>query len=383
MPPNSKPPQTLRLERLLAFVSQDPHNLALLADAAGAAYDAQDFALAADLLEKYAAQKPLTATLDNLRGLVALAEGHFDEAISIFQQLRLNEDSPALRFNIAWAKAKLSDYEAALALLDEETVAAAPRAPSLKIHVLHHLSRYDEALAAGAQLARRFPADEALMGALATLALDAEKAELARHYGERAGHNAEGRAAMGFLVLGEQDATTAKTLFDDAIRGQPTNPRAWVGMGLSLLANGETPAAAEAIDRGAELFNDHIGSWIASGWAHFVNGDRAKARSSFERAMAIDPNFSECHGGLAVLDVLDGDLAAAKKESQIALRLDPGSLGGALSASLLLEQSGQKQAARKIRDLAMQAPIGPGGKTLAQALSEFVRRSGSAGKTLH
>jgi len=383
MSSDSKVPQSSRLERLLGFLAQDPHNPNLLSDAAVAAFDAEDFSRAADLLERHAALRPLPAPLVNLKGLIALAETRFDDAIGIFEQLRCADDCPALRFNIAWAKARLSDYEGALAMLDDATVAASPRGPSLKIHVLHHLDRYEDALACGEQLAQRFPNDEALMGALATLAIDAERVDLARRYGERAGGNAEGRAALGFLVLGEQDTQGAARLFEEAIQSQPGNPRAWIGKGLGLLADGNTPAAVDAIDRGAELFHDHIGSWIASGWAHFVNGERGRARRSFERALTIDPNFSESHGGLAVLDVLEGNLAAAKRESQIALRLDPKSLGGALSASLLLEQGGKGEAAQKIRDLALQSPIGPGGKTLAQALAKFVQRARPPGGTLH
>jgi tetratricopeptide (TPR) repeat protein len=383
MQPDSKAPPSPRLERLLGFLEHDPANITLIADAAVAAYDAQDFERATRLLDRHAKAAPLPPGLINLRGLIALGEDRFEDAVAIFDQLRRSDDNPALRFNTAWARARLADYEGALALLDDDSVATSPRGPSLKIHVLHHLDRYDEALACGEALVQRFPKDEALMGALATLSLDAEKADLARHYGERAGRNAEGQAALGFLELGAQDARAAARHFEEAIRTQPGNPRAWIGKGLGLLATGEASSAVDAIDRGAELFHNHIGSWIASGYAHFVNGERDKARKSFERAMTIDPNFSECHGGLAVLDALEGNLAAAKRESQIALRLDPRSLGGALAASLLLDQSGQGEAARKIRDQALQAPITQDGKTLAQALSEFVRRSGGKSPTLH
>jgi len=90
--------------------------------------------------------------------------------------------------------------------------------------------------------------------------------------------------------------------------------------------------------------------------------------------MAIDPNFSECHGGLAVLDILEGRIEEGKRESEIALRLDKGSLGGALAASLLMEHSGRPEIAQRIRERAMTAPIGPNGLTIAQALVGFGSR---------
>jgi tetratricopeptide (TPR) repeat protein len=369
-----RPPSASRLARLLGFLESDPRNLRLIADAASAAFDEQSFAQAYELLARYAALEPLPPELLNLKGLVALAEGKFAEAASAFAGLRAEADNPVLRFNLAWAKANMGAYREAIGLLDDEALAAAPRAPALKIHAMHHLMLYGEALAEGERLAKRYPGDEALMGALATLALDAERADLALVYGRQATGNTEGQAALGFLALGENKDRDALALFDRAIAAQPGNPRAWVGKGLGLLASGNAKDGVDAIDRGAELFHDHLGSWIASGWAHFVNGQNDKARASFERAMAIDPNFSECHGGLAVLDVIAGDFEKAKRESEIALRLDRNSLGGALSASMLLDKSGNAKAAQRVRDIAFSAPIGPNGQTLAQALLAFSRK---------
>jgi tetratricopeptide (TPR) repeat protein len=264
-------------------------------------------------------------------------------------------------------------YKDTVALLDDEALAAAPCAPSLKIHALHHLGRYEEALSLGKDLVQRFPDNQALMGALATLALDAEQADLVRLYASRAGGNAEGLAALGFLTLGEDDSRASLRLFDEAIAVQPANPRAWVGRGLGLLSAGDATAGADAIDHGAALFGDHLGSWIASGWAHFVKGDSAKARASFERAMAIDPNFSESHGGLAVLDIVDGKIEEARRESQIAPRLDRNSLGGALATSMLLDRSGKADTARRVRETALSTPLGPDGRTIAQALAGFAK----------
>jgi tetratricopeptide (TPR) repeat protein len=360
------------LSRLLGFLDSDPKNLGLLADAAGAAFEAQDFDLTAALIERHAAIAPPPASLINLQGLIALIQQRFDDAAAIFGALRRQgANDPGLRFNLAWAKAMTGDWQESLDLLDDDAVAVSPRAPSLKIQAMHHLGLYEEALAAGAVLAERFADDQALMGALATLALDAEKPELARHYALKAGDTAEGNAALGVLTLGAYDAAGSLPLFERAIAEQPRNPRAWVGKGLSLLAAGDSTGGASAIDRGAELFGDHLGSWIASGWAHFATGDMAGARASFERALAIDANFSESHGGLAVMDILDGRIETAQRQCEIALRLDKKSFGGALAKMLLLQRSGHAELAQKIRDAALNTPIGPDGQTIIQALAGF------------
>lgn len=364
----------LRLERLSRFLEQDPANPALLADAASAAYEDGRLNEAAALLARRAAIGPLSPSLMNLQGLIAIAQKRFSDAAAIFAQLRDEDDNPALRFNLAWCKALLDEYQEALDLLDDETLAASPRAPQLKIEMMHHLDLYDDALAAGEVLAQRFPENQALMGALATLALDAEKTDLARHYAERAGNNPEGQAALGMLILGAHDTETSLALFDSALAKQPNNPRAWVGRGLSLLASGDVAAASEAIDHGAELFDTHLGSWVASGWTHFVQGDYTKARAAFDRAVATDHNFAESHGGLAVLDIVEGHLDDARRRTEIALRLDKRCFGAALAKSMLLEKSGHAQMAQKIREIALSQPIGPNGETILQAMAGFGTR---------
>lgn len=359
-----------RLQSLLGFLERDPGNTSLIADAAQAAFDEQSLAGARELLARHAAIEPLPSSLVNLEGLIALSEERFEDAIAIFSALTAaGGANAALKFNLAWAYARMEKWPEALELLDADTVAASPRAPSLKIHVLHHMERYDEALAEGETLARRFPDDAALMGALATLAMDAEKMDLARTYAERGAKSVEGTTALGFMALAERDVH-ALSLFDKAIAQDAASPRAWIGKGLGLLVSGDAKKGADAIDRGASLFGDHIGSWIASGWAHFAGGDNTKARESFERAMAIDPNFSECHGALAVMDLMDGKPEAAERECEIALRLDKKSFGGALAKMLLLDRSGNPEMARRVRDVAFATPLGPRGETLAQILAQ-------------
>jgi tetratricopeptide (TPR) repeat protein len=364
------------LERRLLFLEQDPDNPALLADTAMAAFEADAFNLCAELIDRLEVAAELSPSLLNLKGLTALARSEFDQASIVFETLRAKgHDDAAIRFNLAWSRAMTGDFAAADELLDEAAIAVSPRGPALKIHAMHHLERYEDALALGHRLVKLYPDDRALMGALATLAMDAEETDLARSYAERAGDDPEGLAALGMLALGDQDAQVSAGLFDNAIAQAPQNPRAWIGKGLALLATGEPASAAEAIDRGAGLFGDHLGSWIASGWAHFISGANDQARQSFERALEIDPNFAESHGGLAVLEMVAGRTERARKHSEIALRLDRQSLGGALAKSMLLQAEGKNMAAERIREIALSMPIGPDGRTIAQALSGLTART--------
>jgi len=174
-----------RLKQLLGFLRSDPVNKVLLADAALASFEERSFDLAKDLLDRCAAIEPLAPMLLNLKGLVALAQQNFAEAAEIFEALReQDQTSASIRFNLAWANAMMEKWEDALALLDDNTLAASLRAPQFKIQAMHHLERYDEALVEGERLAKRFPDNQGLMGVLAILAMDAEKPDLARNYAE-------------------------------------------------------------------------------------------------------------------------------------------------------------------------------------------------------
>lgn len=359
-----------RLSRLMAFLDRDPHNVNLLTEAANVAFEGGEFDLVEQLLGRLAELGDLAPSQRNLRALIALSQQDFQAAATQLEQLRAtHEDSASLRFNLSWAYMMLERYEEASEILDDDAIAASRHGPKLKVQALHHLERYDEALAIGEQLARAYPDDSALMGALATLSMDASRIDLAEAYAARAGNSAEGLSAQGLLALDAQDADGAIALFDQSIEAAPDNARSWVGKGLALLGSGRIADAGPALEKGALLFEDHLGSWVATGWAHFIAGDEKQARSAFDRVVAIDATFAEGYGGLAVLDLVEGNIESAERNSKVALRLDRASFGGALAQTMLLDLAGDGASAQRIRAAALSAPIGPRGQTLSQALS--------------
>lgn len=358
------------LSRLLDYLESDPANLALLADAASAAVAAGEHGCALDLIERCSAQTPLSPALLNLRALALMGAGRLEEAASTLENVRAGGgDTAVVRFNQAWALAMAGDPEAALGLLDEETVAAGSRGAALKVNLLHRLERPEEALEWGAEQAERHPEDQALMGALASAALDAERVDLARDYAQRAGGSHDGMTTLGLLLLDDEQLGEAEGLFDRVLAGDAGNARALLGKGLGLMAEGRIEQATAPLDAAAERFGDHLGSWVAAGWAHYLRGDLAASRARFETALAIDDTFAETQGGLAVLDLAQGDAEGARRRAELALRLDRTCFAGALAKSMLLERDGKAAAAAKVRDAAMNFPIGTGGRTIARSLS--------------
>lgn len=357
------------LARLLAFLEADPQNLSLLADAAEAAMNEGRPSETDRLLDSYAALAPLPPPLQNLKGVAAIANQRFDDARAIFEPLLdAAPHDPGLRFNLAWCRAMAHDYSGAVSLLDEATVGAVPRGAALKVQMLHHLGPLEDALACGMGLAELYPDDEDLMGALAIVAIDAEEADLARDYAERAGASHEGLSTLGMLALSDDDVDRSLALFDRALEDNGDSGRGLLGRGLALLMKGDAAGAAGSLDRSGEIFGSHVGTWVAAGWAHFTTGDYAAARADFERALALDDTFAETQGALAVVDLAENKLASAKRRAAVALRLDPACLSGALARSLLLAGEGQAEKANAIREAALNAPLGPNGRTIAQTM---------------
>lgn len=362
----------VRSQRLLEFLKQDPTNAQLLQDTAMAAFDDGDLALTSVLIGRCAALQPLSPAMANLAGLVAIRDRRFTEAAEVFETLLAhNPDDAALRFNLAWSRALTGDFESAVRVLDEGTTTSLPRAAALKVQSLHNLGRLDEALAFGPELVRAHPNDEGLMGALAVAAIDAENIELAKAYAEKAGDTHEGLSTLGMLELNDSDVEASLRLFERALANHPDSARSLLGMGLGLMAKGESGIAASYIDRSAEVFRDHLGSWVAAGWAYFAAGDYGTSRARFEAALALDDTFAESHGGLAVLAITEGHFEEARRRTEVALRLDRNCLAGALAKSLLLMHDGDQRSAERIQSIALNMPIGPGGKTIAEAAIKF------------
>lgn len=361
-----------RLDRLLPLLESDPSNLPLLADAAEAALAERRPEIAADLLDRYAAIEPLPPRECNMAGLAALQTRQYARAVELFERLlESGEDDPAVRFNLAWASAMNKDFDRALDMVDDDLARSLPQAAMLQVQILHDRGEFDDAAVRAREYIELHPSYAPLMAAVSVLALDVEDAELAAACAAKGGEHPDALATLGTLALGDERATEALDLFDRALERNQQVPRAWVGRGLARLMTGSAPEAAADIDRGAEMFGDHLGSWIAAGWAHFVNKDMAAARARFETALELDDTFAETHGSLAVLDLLEGNAEGAREKSEIALRLDRQCYSAALARMLLAAGAGDQATARRIYETAVNTPVDSSGRTIAQALAKL------------
>lgn len=81
-----------------------------------------------------------------------------------------------------------------------------------------------------------------------------------------------------------------------------------------------------------------------------MRGELAEAEQTFRKALALDRNFGESHGGLAVVSALQGKKSEAEEGVQRALRLDPEGLSARYAEMVL---SGVVNDPVKFRKLAL------------------------------
>jgi tetratricopeptide (TPR) repeat protein len=359
------------------LLDHDPDNVRLITDAASAAFEEGQYDEAAALLGRHEQIAPLTFESLHLAGLIAMRRQDWEGAAACFARLmEAGQDTPAIRFNRAWSLAMAGKFDAALDLLDRASVESLPQAAQLLVQLLHDRGDFDTAAAQARHLFALHPGHRGLAAVTATLAIDIEDLELARRAAEQAGNHPDALTTLGTLALGEDDPKEAALLFAAALARAPSSPRALVGRGLVRLLDDDKVRAAADLDEGAELFGTHLGSWIAAGWAHFVAGDRAAARQRFETALALDDNFAESHGSLAVVDLLDGKLEKARQQCEVALRLDRQCFSAALASMLLSVGAGDADTAQRIFEKALHTEIDASGRTVAQALARLGTRLG-------
>lgn len=337
-----------RLSRLLDHLAQDPRNTSLLADIADQQLLLGDWA---------AAKSTLTQLLDLQPGdplsryRLAVAERHTDEhdkALSLLRELvEQGHGHPAVLQEIARCHAQLGDWGAVVPALSglnasELSSEEGDAVRLLRIRAHHHLGALEEALVEAkawqSERGRGLPVQG--QAAIATLLLDAEQVDeaaqlLANIDPKSKDSHAELAAASGFVELGAGQLDGALARFTQSAQVEPQFGRAHLGLGLTLAAQGQFQNAIDALQAAVRVSPDHLGSWHALAWMQLLTKDIDGAAASFAAAMERDQNFSETHGGLALIAALRGDKQAGEHHLRAASKLDALSMNAMVARTVL------------------------------------------------
>lgn len=372
-----------RLQRLQAFLEQDPQNLALLRDAADCAMQQGLWQQAQLWVERILTLAPQDQ-LSQYRKAVLLAQaGQAQDSLALTQAL-LDADArhDAVLFQHACNLVLVGRHVEAEPLLGELQPRAGhyPGFPYFQIRALHAAGKLDEALA----MADVAGADDVAQGMASLILIDAERLEqgraLAQEVLARQPDNIDALLADGTASLALEEAEAALPRFERVLERQADNGRAWLGVGLARLSAHDLPAAREALENTVRLMPSHLGSWNALAWLLLLQNQWDEAEKTINAALEIDRNCGETHGVLAVLSALRQDWDTAKRETEIALRLQPQSFAGRFAQSLLMEERGRPEQAQQLLLQVMQNFNAPGGCSLLDVTRRHLARHTQAGK---
>ncbi|HET8748664.1 MAG TPA: tetratricopeptide repeat protein [Ramlibacter sp.] len=353
-------PAAGRLQRLRAYLEQDPSNAALLAEACDAAIacgaheEAQRLIASAERLALDPAQWLFR------RARLAIARRELVAAAGLLERLQaMVGEGPVLAHDLAYVRLLQGDFEACRAGVQPWLDVARAGGPEplealqvLWLRAMHRLQQLDEAVAwARAQLAAGTLQPHAL-GAASLIALDQEEFDAAREWADAAlavdAQQVEALVARGSVALAGGDAGRATELLQQALRCNPEDGRTWSALGMASLQAGDLPLAQSQLEEAVRRMPDHVGTWHALGWARLLQGARPDALAAFRAALAIDRNFAETHGALGLVLALSGQRDEAHHHLELADRLDPANVTGRYARALLAGEAGDRAAIERL-----------------------------------
>lgn len=323
---------TDQVDRLEAFLAQDPSNLNLVAESVNAAVGAGQSERARAILERSRAAMSLDAPLRHLEATILLSEHRFTEARELLTGLlRDGADAPGVVFNLGYAALRAGDPAAGATVLQGLLARpdAAPETLTWLLRCQLHAGHPERALEAWSTAPLTLRTPEAA-GVASLACFDADLPGQARELADGAlvagATSLEPVVVRAALALSDGEFANADQLLARGRQIAPDDPRLRFTCGLAQMLRGRSAEANEEFRFAVTRQPRHAGGWIAFAWSSIFTGDLAEARSSLDRAMELDRNFAETHGALAVVDALEGHREAALAGIERASRLDRNSM---------------------------------------------------------
>ena len=369
----SKTLDSSRLERLQAFLEQDPGNLGLMAELADTALDQKQTAIARVVIGKALALQPEDPYFRLRLASTALTEGNPEEASSITASLLQDgHTDAAVRFNHAYALVLRHAYKEAAPLLEQLLSEQAPyaNATGLMMRCLHYLGELARAVEIGLTHMEAHPDDSVCAGILSLLYFDMNDLVQAEAWAARSlasgKDTLDALLAAGGTALGSEKADEARALLTRAIDLQPHSGRAWASLGLVDMLDTKLDSAEQKLDQAVKYMPGHLGSWVALGWTQLMLGKLNNAEVSFRSALSLDDAFAETHSGLAAVAAVRGDMEQADMHAKTARRLDPSSISSQYPKLVQLYREGNSEDARRLIEAALRRGQAPAGGTLLE-----------------
>ena len=367
-----------KLQRHMSWLQRDPGNATLYRQCVDAATALQRQDLLLEIANRALEQRPddPAERFDRANAYIGLRD--YRTALATLAEIPTasSEQRDAITANRALCHYCLGEFAEALPHLTSEYERGQRTAPLLFMLVRshHHLGQLEEAVTIAKQNPAPAGNDAALAGAYALLFMDAEDVGAAARWAATAlrldPRSVDGAITEGTLAIMRLQTDRARQLFDTALESSPQAARAWIGLGTLSMLQQDLRGAESSFERGLQTMPQFVGGWHMLGWSQLMHQNLPAAERSFNQALALDRNFGETHGALAVVDAMKGDASSAQQRLNIARRLDPQCASAQLAAALLEDPT--LQGARS-QEIIQQTLVGIGGQNQS-ALSKLLVR---------
>ena len=153
------------------------------------------------------------------------------------------------------------------------------------------------------------------------------------------------------------DAAHAAQYFQQALRVDPRDPEALVGLAGLARATGRLSEAVRLCDSAIAAHPDYPEAWLERAFVMHAGGSMPAAWECYARVIALVPDSAPAHAGLAALAAREGDRVVGREHALAALAADPdNAIAAAALAALALEAGDAEAARRLIAPLAARRP---------------------------
>lgn len=375
MTSTTSPSKQDRLIRLLGFLSHDPTNSMLLADALNLAIEIGDQAHGRQLLAHLAQHSIEDAQVCALALHLALQNQDFTSAVAYGEKaVQAGIEHPAVIYNTAFAHFYSGDYKTTADLFARHASQQDnPTALLLHARALHHQELTEEAEPLAARSLQQEPGNHEARGLLALLRYENDDLDsalsLARDTLVEDPNQLDALIACASAYFEQRDIGASRNAWQRTVHAHPQCGRAWSGLGQLEFNELQFDQAEQHLRKAVEYMPDHIGTWHLLAWIHILRNDSHAAREALLKSYELDRNFGETHGALAVVDIMDGLEDEGRFGIRRALKLNPAGLGARYAEMLLLQRAGNTgEATELVRQVLAQTS--PDGHNSGQVLLE-------------
>jgi tetratricopeptide (TPR) repeat protein len=381
---------TAKLDQLEDYLRHDSDNLPLLIDAFESALRCAAWSRAAIHLQRGQTLMPDDLGWSLREGDFWLAQSQYEQARKTLEQLLAHPKLPSelsdvVVHNLAYIDFQNADYAVCVSRLSPrlEALQSAggavnPVDPVLQVlwlRALHRVGDLRRAIVWAEALTEAGHMPPQVAGVASLIALDAGEIKLSQQWSAVAIENGseqdkpiEALVAQASLALAARDAARAQALATAALQLNPRDGRAFSARAFASLMAGQLDLALKDFAKALAHMPGHIGTWQGQAWTQLLLSDLVGAQTSFKQALALDQNFSESHGGLAVALALSNDPQLARVHMEFALRLDRTNVSGRFAQAILSGEVKEAEAFKRLAERLLGNQSAPLGGTVLDAV---------------